>query len=93
MNLKKLLPFFLLVFSLLLATQIQVVNAQTEPKMRILISRAGEASSAGEVQNDWFSALSEGVFLFSVAQVVLTCALTGCLPVSGDNLCRLVYFS
>ncbi len=64
MNLKKLLPFFLLAFSLLFVSQIQIVNAQTKPKMRIIISRAGEASSAGQVQNDWFSALSEAYYYF-----------------------------
>ena len=64
MNLKKVMSISLLMTFIVLFTQVQTLPAQTKPKIKILISRAGEASSAGQVQNGWFSALSEAYYYF-----------------------------
>jgi len=66
MNLKKILSIFLLVSLQITPLWSQDADESAGPKsgIQLMITRASEASTISEVQNGWFSALSEAYYYF-----------------------------
>ncbi len=90
MNCKKFVFLLLLLFVYNISAQNPKSKSSTPPnKARILIIRAGEASSKSQVKNRWFSALTESYYQFRL-QPVINCSvvpswvLLKILPASKD---------